>query len=272
VLTAALVNVLGDLVGIQIAHEQSAPLWPSAMASAVGALVVLILFATRRHTTTRLTSALFLLNSASVTAAFALTDPVVVQQSPLWAPFQAEKLGALVAALLAPSFFTGVITILGHVLTPLIQLQTFAPEIRQHFAQAEPWTVVAFGVVAILLLGFRFARARLEDKVVAAEAEVRATRDLAQKIMAIKDRLNSPLQTLDIGMALLRPRGAADPELADLVERLDRAVASLATTSRALAKYEPMLGSDRRTLSFDALEVVEPQSGPADQAPKAPVS
>jgi hypothetical protein len=222
----------------------------------VGILLITTLWLNRARPSVRLASACFMINSAAIATAFYMTNAAFAALGPRWVPFQGDKFAALLAAVLAPSVASGTASILLYAGLAALQFQMFPPELRQSLAVGEPWTVLAFGLVALLLLAFRFARVALERQVAAAEREVEATRALAAKIMGIKDLLNTPLQSLDLAVAILKEEGAADPALLD---RVGRAVESIAATTRALSKYETLLNADRRALSFDSMQVVDPK-------------
>ena len=57
-----------------------------------------------------------------------------------WVPFQANKLGVLAVAVLAPDTTVGLACIAGYIGMVLLKVQMFAPAIRAQFPVGEPWT------------------------------------------------------------------------------------------------------------------------------------
>jgi hypothetical protein len=112
---------------------------------------------------------------------------------------------------------------------------------------AEPWITLSF-----LLIGLVSARL-LEQRRIAsvhllrAEAEASALHRRALMLLALRDRLNSPLQTLVVGVAT--PNSVVP---ADRVEQVEAAVEQLVGLSRELAQLDWLVPAAAATPSFDA--------------------
>src|SRR4030095_12427251 len=102
-LVAGRLNTCGSpldiLVGRQIPEY---PLWPAILSSVVGLTVIGVLLARRRFVGVRTGSLLFVVNNTAVVAQLWVTSGFYAAAAPHWTPFQANKLGALAVALLAP--------------------------------------------------------------------------------------------------------------------------------------------------------------------------
>ncbi len=96
----------------------------------------------------------------------------------------------------------------------------------------EPWMTILFASVSGLLLYARLRRHALEQRVTAAEERVRVLADVARMLLALRDRANTPLQTLEIAVALL----AEDSAAPDQVAIMQRALARLASVQQMLSK------------------------------------
>lgn len=152
-----------------------------------------------------------------------------------WVPFQGDKLGTFVGALLAPTPLTGFLSILAHVVSATGQYLTFTSEIREQIAVGEPWAMFAFGLTACVLMVSRFARIRLEHRVNSAESEKLALMRSAEMFRNVKDLMNTPLQTLGILVAVLQEKKIYDQKI---ITDMERSLSVLNSFNQALAKYE----------------------------------
>ena len=84
------------------------PLWPALMSSATGVVLAIVLLAHRRRPTIRLSMAVFMLNNAVILVALWITSGAYAAAPGRWIPFQANKLGALAAAVLSPDLVSGI--------------------------------------------------------------------------------------------------------------------------------------------------------------------
>jgi hypothetical protein len=85
------------------------------MSSVTGLLLVVVLLAYRRRPNIRVAATVFLLNTAVILAALWITSGAYAAAPGKWIPFQANKLGVIAAAVLAPGLATGLISIGGFV-------------------------------------------------------------------------------------------------------------------------------------------------------------
>lgn len=103
----------------------------------------------------------------------------------------------------------------------------------------EPWMTLLFAVLAGLMLHTRNRRRELEQRVVAAEQRARMLGEVARMLLALRDRANTPLQTIEIAVALLAEEGRPTENLAVI----QRSLARLALVQQALSKSSAELAS-----------------------------
>ena len=225
------------------------PIWPSLGSMSISALLLAVLVRRGERSTVRLASICFLLHNVGIVSALWITSGYFSTGSGSWVPLQAFKLGALIVAALAPeprwsgslsiAMFIGAafgkVWILGDnpVLTSLVPL--------------EIWTIVIFGLFALLLLVHRARSDRLRDDLVDAQAKSQAMGSLAHRLLAIADLANSPLQVLELNVPLLD--GTTPPEA---VRRIERAIGTLRSWHRILDREAVQLQWTPDWESFDA--------------------
>jgi hypothetical protein len=100
---------------------------------------------------------------------------------------------------------------------------------------AEPWVTFLFAAVSIAYLVSRANRRAITLRLAHARAEARANQQMARLFLGLRDRANTPLQTLELGTALLERRLPAQHSL---VERLRKAVSRLRELSVELPTSE----------------------------------
>src|SRR5262249_52540707 len=136
-------------------------------------------------------SVIFSVNTLSVTMVLVWTNLQFAMLERNWEPFQASKLGCLIAAMIAPGFWVGLVSIFVYALSSLLQFEFFlSPEQRARIAAAEPWPIIAFGVAGVLALIYRFRRAQLEQEVARIQAKNLAIQHLADAFLNIRDLMN----------------------------------------------------------------------------------
>lgn len=103
----------------------------------------------------------------------------------------------------------------------------------------EPWMTLLLAVLAVLMLHTRSRRRELEQRVAAAEQRARLLGDVARMLLSLRDRANTPLQTIEIAVALLETEGATPEHIAVM----QRALARLSVVQQALSKSSAELAS-----------------------------
>jgi hypothetical protein len=234
-LIAAILNVVCMPIDLLLGRDVAdMPRWPSLLSAGVGLVLIVVLVIRRHAPASRLPSWAFLINTAAIAFALWCTSHAYAR-APGWLPFQANKLGALAAPLLAPSLATGLISIIAYVGGPLLEMHFLPDSVQRHLPLGERWSLVAYGLFAVALLIHRLLRITFERRLVRAQSEAAAAQKLARTLLAVRDFANTPIQTLELGTELIRQ---AHPELRPLLDRLDRSIARLMELNRLLLSYE----------------------------------
>jgi hypothetical protein len=175
-------------------------------------------------------------------------------------PLLGHKIVILGMAVLAPSsLWLGAGLIAGfavHAALLLASLHTHGH--RLVGVTAEPWVTFLFAAVAIAYLGSRANRRTMMQRLAHLRAEARANRRLARLFLTLRDRANTPLQTLELGTALLERRLL--PAEARVLQALRGSIARLRDLSAELptAPLPPEGAPD----APDALEGRPDHAGP----------
>jgi hypothetical protein len=221
---AALVNLTGLPLELLIGRDiPGIPNWPAYLSMAVGFAVLSVLFLTRKRQSWELAVALFLINGLAVVTALFLRDPYYAATGAAWVPFQASKLGCLIAALLAPGFWAGGVMIGLHAGSSVLAYALFPEALKGGLALGEPVATIAFGLAGLLTLVSRFRRIQIEERLVRTQALALETERFARTVLWMRDMMNTPLQVIEFSVALLRE----DAGHADAIKGLNNAVKRL---------------------------------------------
>lgn len=255
--TAAAFNSLGMLLELMILRNSSIPWWPEAISSGVGALIFLAILTGRLQGRVNAVKALFVLNAIAVS--FALFEiysfyPFADHDGLL---FQATKLGAVVAGLLAPGFLVGLMAIGVHIGSSVIQFSFFLPDFRASGLGDEPWAMFAFGLAGVFVLVHRMRVRQLQVEAQFALTEAESIRRLAHAFLDLRDQMNTPVQSVEIAAALLKKSGT-DMEV---VKHLQQSCARLREIAESLRRHEDRL---EWSASQDGVAVIvsESHAGP----------
>ncbi|HXU05934.1 MAG TPA: hypothetical protein VN903_33500 [Polyangia bacterium] len=229
-------NAVGMPIDLVLGRDVPAlPKWAPLGSSAAALLLMLVLLAFRRRPSNRLATSIFLVNTAIILVALWFTSTAWAAAPGTWIPFQANKLGALATAMLAPDLVTGAAAIGGFVGMVLLRYMTL-PAAQQHrFPVSEPWTILIYGVFALALLIYRVHRIALSRRMMRVRTESIATQRLARAFLALRDYTNTPLQTIDLATKVIRKR---HPELGPILDRIDRSVDRLYRLNHTFSIYE----------------------------------
>jgi hypothetical protein len=180
----------------------------------------------------RVGAAVLLLLVAATAATLAVTNRVLAHSTVRWNPFEAERLGVLTLALLAPPHaWLGIACILELTVASLVQWFAWSPAARERLPPAAPWFVVCYSLFATMVYAHRLARQLVERRAAHAQAEAAALERFMRLLLSTRDLANTPLQTIELTVALLRRKEGLEERLLD---RLERATRRLAVISHAL--------------------------------------
>lgn len=229
-----------------------AAFWETAMGSmprghliciAFVAALWVVLIVTRGLPSEALGTVALLACVTAVLAALEMSDRRLAGSTVMWSPFEAQKLGTLTLALLAPPrAWLGTVCIAEVTVVPLVEWASWSPAWRARFPVAAAWMVVAYGLFALVVYAHQLSRRTLERRVAVARAEAASSERFARLAILVRDLANTPLQTIELTVAALRRRLTFDPALLD---RLERAAARLVAIGRALESSEPLPADGR---------------------------
>jgi hypothetical protein len=233
---AVLFNALGMLLEIGLVREiPGISSTPAGFSAIVGVLLLIVLFVRRKTPSVEFAALVYSINAFTVLAVLLLTNLQFAVWEPNWVPFQATKLGCLVAAMVAPGFWVGLASVMAYVLSAVVQFEIFFPaEIRAQ-SPAEPWPILAFGLAGVLALIYRFRRAQLEQDVARIQAQNFAIRQLAEAFLSIRDLMNTPLQVIELSVDLLRKSN--DPNK-PTIDRIEHSMQRLRELNSLLVQHE----------------------------------
>ena len=234
--SAAFLNAMGMSVDFLLARDiPTMPVYPYAMSVLVGIGLLVFLLIRRPRATVRLASAVFLANIIAILMALWITSGYWATTGSAWTPFQANKLGALAVAMLAPQLGVGLVSIAGFAAIAIGKFYVLDPEIHRGFPVGEPWFILIYALFGAVLLIYRLRGMVLERNMLRAQAEAIAAGQLARTFMRVRNYTNTPIQTIAFTTELLR---AKTHDLKPILDRLERAVDKLTECSRLLGSYE----------------------------------
>jgi hypothetical protein len=225
---------------LAIALDRKIPgtsLLPGVVSACIGVALLTLLLIGRKRPSLFWVSIAFAVNSGSVVTALLLSNQqfAAVLGSD-WVPFQANKLGCLIAALLTPGFGIGLLSILAYTLSALLQFEFFfPPALKARVALVEPLPILAFGLAGIFALIYRFRQAQLEQELAEIQAQHFAIRELTNAFLNIRDLMNTPLQVIEFSVQALRNSNEVPKPLLD---RIDRSVQNLKQINMMLVQHE----------------------------------
>lgn len=233
---AAALNAVGMSVDFLLARDiPTMPIYPYAMSALVGIGLIVFLMIRRQRATVWLGSAAFLLNAVAILVALWITSGHWATTGRTWTPFQANKLGALAVAMLAPQLGVGLVSIAGFAATAIGKFYFLDPEIQRGFPLGEPWFILIYALFGVVLLVYRLRGMALEREMLRVQAEAAAAERLARTVLRLRDYTNTPVQTIVFTTELLR---AKTHDLKPTLDRLERAAEKLTALSHALTSYE----------------------------------
>ncbi|WP_395834302.1 hypothetical protein [Archangium violaceum] len=183
---------------------------------------------------------------------FAMAEHAMTGAGLVWVPMTGHRLVMLALGVLAP---TGLW--LGGGLIAAFALETvvlwYALGLGQHpgvRAPWEPWVTLVYGGVALAMLAYRVRSHTIELKLREARTEAEALERLARLFLVVRDATNTPLQTLELSLALLRKN---NPECSPrTLATMERALERLRALFQRLGIADPLVVWREGDESFDA--------------------
>ena len=187
------------------------------------------------HARSRAT-ALFLLVLLPTVAMAWMVDAARATHGVHWVPYEPAKLSVLTLAVIAPpGWATGAVGIAMFVGSSIVHHALLSADLRARMSAGEPFGITAYGVFALVLLGFKQRSYALRIELQRARAEKVAIERVARVAMALRDLANTPVQTLELVRQTLM---AADPQWRAQTERMGRALERLRRLNDLLGPYQ----------------------------------
>ena len=200
----------------------------------------------RRDLPLRRSRALFLGLALFALPNVMLLDAVMSSQGRAWVPFIGERAVLLGLGLFSPlgalaSAGVALLYVVASWAHWFLQLRALQP-----LASWTPWVTTAWGVMTCCLLLYRRSvNAALADAA-DTRAELETLRSAARTLLMMRDGVNTPLQTLALGLARLERNPQLTPQL---LPRLQRAHAQV----RELMRHSAEVEDPQRRWSADEL-------------------
>ncbi|WP_235217110.1 hypothetical protein [Archangium violaceum] len=210
-----------------------------------------VLFARRSRLTPRLIHGGFAAATVPFLPIFALAEYFMAGSGLIWVPMTGHRLVMLAMGVLAPTgLWLGGGLIASFALEAAVLWFALGlgghPGVRSPW---EPWVTLVYGGVALAILAYRVRSQNIELKLREVRAEAEALERLARLFIAVRDATNTPLQTLELSIALLRQRSpGSEPTIA----AMERAVHRIRSLTQRLGSMDPLLVWREGDESFDA--------------------
>jgi hypothetical protein len=248
---SALLGVLGSAIGIA-GFWRISGLWlrsVQGLAFLINGGALWWLYARLPPFSRSRSNAIFLLVLVPTAVMTWMIDDARAAHSACWVPYEPNKLSALTLAIIAPpGWRIGMVAILLFIGSALLHNLMLAEAVRARMSAGEPFGVIAYGVFALVILGFKQRGYTLRDELQHARAEKVALERVARLSMALRDLANTPVQTLE----LVRQRLLGiDPQLRVQTERMGRALERLRRLNDILAPYQSAVIWDGEVTSVE---------------------
>jgi hypothetical protein len=215
----------------------------------VSATALAILQTRRPPYSSALSNAIFLLVLVPTIVMVWMIDEARAAHGARWVPYEPNKLSVLALAMMAPpGWATGVVGILMFVGSAVVHQLAFSDAVRVHESSGEPFAVIAYGVFALVLLGFRQRSHAVREELARARSEMLALERVARVAITLRDLANSPVQTLE----LVRQELIVDaPQLHVHEGRMKRALEQLRKLNEVLMMYQDAVPWDAQGHAFE---------------------
>jgi type III secretory pathway component EscS len=254
---ACALNAIASPIELFVGRKEGVPASPILLSAAVGILLFVRLLVLGPKSSLRDSTLAFLANMVAVAVFLWIANTAYARAVGPRFHYESTKLATLGTAFLAPSIWSGILTIAALAGAALVHVHTLPADLRANL-YAEPFALAVYGGFGIALLTFCHKRRCFEWAMVRAQVEAAAMERLARTAMAIGDLANTPLQTIDLAVELLK-RDVGDR--ARHYRRIDRALLRLRDLNAILARHEARLHPPRAFAGFDARDVLDPDGG-----------
>lgn len=253
-LTVCAQTAFAALAGYELGR--SPIVWLDLLHAAWAAGLAAWLWLRRTRPSVRECSAVFVLLALAYLPTLWVGEIVSADRGVLREPLVTHHFLMFGIALLSPAgpWLTVCLIAISTVSAPLLWATLMARHPATASALGEPWITLVFAGISAWLAVYRTRQRLLTHRLAHARAEVAALGRVARLFLAVRDRANTPLQTLELGTALFEQR---HPDEQQLVEALRRAVAQLRSLSSTFAVAEAWPAQSEAPTTDLAREVEE---------------
>lgn len=247
--------VVGEWISIKGASEVVSASWLGQqrlahLVFAVGVMVLLLILKKTKRWTLNISAVLFVLLMVPFGLFTWQFHHLMAQSDVPWTPLPGFRLYFLVLGiLLSGSYWVNFALMTGFAIECLYLWSALdLGHLPNVILAQEPWvTFMYFGVASILLL-FRYRDEKLIQKLSEASANAEAMKQMARIFLSLRDRANTPIQTLKISAELLKRRY---PEAQDLSHTIEATAKRLTDINRYLADVESAIPWGNKELITD---------------------
>lgn len=173
--------------------------------------------------------------------------------------FGTYKVTAVIVAMLAPfPHFLGYLLLAICLFFPPIQVLLYSREVMHISGQYEPWITMCYSLAAFLVLHHRLGTLKLHANLIESQAKEKNLRDFADVALALRDLTNTPLQSLDLIIELLRQEKISQVQAADL---LSKTTYRLRELMLVLSDQQKKLTNHQIRHSMDSMDILRQSFG-----------
>lgn len=168
-------------------------------------------------------------------------------------PFLGIKVLALFLPLICPPIrWVAWVTLPMLALAPVVQYLGWPQDVRMEAGVQEPWMTVVFVILSGIIYRFRlsFAELRLAQRLLAERNQL--LQRVAHLLMGTKHLMNTPLQTLEVAIDVIRKERPLSADLSTSIENSFESIRRIATT---LSFADPHLTWEMQELPANVTEL-----------------
>lgn len=168
--------------------------------------------------------------------------------------FGTYKVIAIIIAMLAPfPHFLGYLLLAICLFVPPLQVLLFSREVMHVSGQYEPWITMCYALAAFLVLHHRLGTLKLHATLIESQAKEKNLRDFADVALALRDLTNTPLQSLDLLIELLRHEKISQKHAAEL---LSKTTYRLRELMQVLSDQQKKIAQKQMRQSMDSMDIL----------------
>lgn len=173
--------------------------------------------------------------------------------------FETYKITAVVIAMLAPfPHFVGYLSLALCLFIPPLQVLLLSREVMQVPRLHEPWITMCYALAAFLVLHHRLGTLKLHATLIESQAKEKNLRDFAEVALALRDLTNTPLQSLDLLIDLLRHEKISQQHASEL---LSKTTYRLRELMQVLSDQQKKITQKQIRQSMDSMAILRQSFG-----------